>query len=76
MDNGILARIPGEYVARALDSLDDPASYTTYERIATELEVPSVGNVKFTCVCLRMRKGKSARNYWVAERAELVEKES
>ena len=72
MDNGILSRIPGEHVARALDTLSDPAGYETYERTVTEIEVPSIGKIQFTCVCLKMRKGKSARKYWVAERAELV----
>lgn len=76
MDNGILARIPGEHIARALDALSDPAGYEAYARTVTEIEVPSIGNVEFTCVCLRTRTGKSVRKFWVAERAELVEERS
>ena len=44
-DNGILSRIPGEYVAAALSTLPAPDS-TREDDLETEMDVPGVGRLR------------------------------
>jgi len=67
----ILARVGGEHVATALNTLPDPA-VGTEERRETVIEVPELGQVRFTCKRFVSRKGKLRNAFWVAEKAELV----
>jgi hypothetical protein len=53
----ILARVGGEHVAAALNTLPDPA-VDTEERRGTVIEVPGLGQVRFTCKRFVSRKGK------------------
>jgi hypothetical protein len=67
----ILAQVGGEHVAAALNTLPDRA-VDTEERRETVIDVPQLGQVRFTCKRFVSRKGKLRNAFWVAEKAELV----
>lgn len=66
-DSGILAQVPGEYVAAALRALPDDFSQRFR---ATTIDVPFLGLTRFTCQRHVTRKGKFVSNFWVAIKAE------
>ena len=69
-DNGILAQIPGEHVARAGNLL--PPAAAGEDSIATVLfEVPDVGYVRMRFKLMSSRRGKSRLWFWTATHAEL-----
>jgi hypothetical protein len=57
--------------AAALNTLPDPA-VDTEERRETVIEVPELGQVRFTCKRFVSRKGKSQNALGVAEKAEQI----
>lgn len=70
-DNGILARIRGQDIAAALNTLP-PAESCETATVETEYDVPDVGRVRFTVERCRSKRGKFVRYFWTACRAVLV----
>lgn len=70
-DNGILSTVPGAFVAAALATLPDPSNVNA-DSVNTIIDVPALGQVRFTCRRSTARKGKSVSQFWVAEKAEQV----
>lgn len=71
-DNGILAKIPGEHIGAALQTLPDPASAKS-ETLEVERDVPGIGRVRFTAVLYKSKHGKSVIYFWGASKAVLIE---
>ncbi len=69
--NGILPRIPGQYVAEAINQLP-PAASTRDTLLRTELDVPGVGRVLFTPVRNATKHRKTTHWIWSVTSAELV----
>jgi hypothetical protein len=67
-DNGVLRRVGGEHVARALQQLPNPDT-ATHETAETFIEVPQLGRVRVTAVLKRNPRWKGHR-YWSAVRAD------
>lgn len=57
-DNGILASIPGQYVAAATFQLPEDV-YRWKATATTDLDVPGFGRVRFAGERLMAKKGKS-----------------
>jgi hypothetical protein len=68
-DSGILARVPGQYIARASRSLPEPAT-SLAERVSAVIDAEWAGVVRIDYVRQRMRHGRSSHWAWVAIRAE------
>src|SRR5215211_3341013 len=71
--NGILSKIPSQYVAAANQILPK-AETAVQDSMEAVREVPGFGNVRFTFKRLRHKRGKSVHYFWCATRAELVDK--
>lgn len=67
-DNGILSRIPGQYISRALRTLPN-AETATDEQMEATIDVPGIGAVRITAKRFRHKKGKAVMYFWTAERA-------
>jgi hypothetical protein len=67
----ILSKIPIEFVARALDSLDDVYAVPIGTMAEAVMPVLEFGDVRFTAVCKADRRWGSYR-YWSAVRADQV----
>ena len=68
-DNGILASIPGQYVAAATHQLLDPVSVTFADRFReTEMDVPGIGRVRFFAEAKAARHKRSTIAYWTVNR--------
>jgi hypothetical protein len=64
----IVRFVPGEYVSAALHTL--PHAATSVEEVReTLIDVPALNRVRFTCRRLTVRKGRTRRWFWTAERA-------
>ena len=63
MLENILARVGGQYVAVALQSLPSAATDTESERHAV-IEVPALGRVRFFCKRFIPQKGRARTPFW------------
>ena len=70
-DNGILATIPGQYVAAALDQLGRPEAAAN-DTAECDMDVPGIGRVRFTATRRRAGRGRAKTYYWTADRAVLI----
>lgn len=70
-DNGILARVPSEYVARASDLLPKPRADGPKEMTA-EIDAAHVGRVRIRFVYYCHKNRKSMHEFWLACHAEAV----
>lgn len=70
-ENGILALVPGQFVAQALNALPEAARDTEPCRQAV-IDVPGLGRVRFTCRRVVSRKGRAKTAFWAAQKAEQV----
>lgn len=70
-DNGILAKIPGEYVAKAILPLPKPTALRPDCEV--ELDVPGIGRVRFTAHCHKSNHGKNVSYFWSVSKAVKVE---
>jgi hypothetical protein len=69
-DDGLLARIPVQYVSAAIDRMPEPRAATA--RIgAVEIEVPEFGRVRITCVLRRNPRWRE-HQFWSPLRADGV----
>ena len=71
MDDNILERVPGQYVAAALITLP-PAERSTKDTTEAFIDVPGIGRVRITASRHRSKKGKVSHYFWTAERAVLA----
>jgi hypothetical protein len=72
-DNGILARLPGQYIAQASRSLPDPACAIDDE-ICVEIDAACAGRVRLTFRKQRYSRPRRRTSYfaWLCRHAELV----
>lgn len=72
-DNGILAHLPGQYIAQASRALPDPACAVDDE-IGVEVDTASVGRVRLTFRKQRYSRPRCKTSYfaWLCRHAELV----
>lgn len=71
-DNGILARIRGEDIAKGSNSLPR-AGAGQPEQMKVEIDTPGSGRVRITYYLNRHKRGKSHYWFWAAHHAEPVE---
>lgn len=69
-DNGILASVPGQSIAAALESLP-PAATTEADQIV-EIKADHIGPVRIDVIRRKAKHGKHSHWYWAAYRAEAV----
>jgi hypothetical protein len=69
MDNGILARVPGQFVALGAEQLPDPEAAQAGEQ-SVELDADYAGRVRITYDRTLAQHGKSRHWYWRAVRAD------
>jgi hypothetical protein len=70
-DNGIMASVPGQFIARGSQQLPDPETATEAEMSVT-LEADFVGRVRITYRRQLARHRKHSHWYWAAVRAETL----
>lgn len=72
-DNGIMTRVPGEYIAQASKSLPDPACATDDE-MCVEIDAGWVGRVRLTFRKQRYSRPRAKTSYvaWFCRHAEPV----
>jgi len=68
-DNGILASVPGQYIAQAARSLPEPAT-SLHERVSAVIDADWAGVVRIRYQRQKMRHGRDSHWAWVAYRAE------
>ena len=73
-DNGILSRVPGQYIALASKSLPDPACAVDDE-MCVEIDAAWAGRVRLTFRKQRYSRPKGKISYvsWLCRHAEHVE---
>jgi hypothetical protein len=64
----ILARIPGQYVAQALNTLPN-AEKAALDVMEVLIDVPNIGAVRITAKRMKHKKGKSTHYFWNADSA-------
>lgn len=69
-NSGILDKVNGEDVGRALASLPDPATLDVGSQREIAIDTPNLGRVLLTAQVRREPRWK--RRYWVAIRSELA----
>ena len=62
VDNGIMARVPGEYIAQASKSLPDPAC-ATEDEMRVEIDAGWVGRVRLTFKRQRYSRPRAKTSY-------------
>lgn len=73
-DPGILASIPGQYVAAATLRLPEAVAFQWKTPVSTWLDVPGIGRVGFTAESMISKHGRSTHYYWSVKRAVLIDK--
>jgi hypothetical protein len=71
VEDNLLAKIPGDYVAKAAQSLP-PAATATFDTAGAMLEVPNIGKVRLTFDRFRSKRGKAVHYFWRVKSAELI----
>lgn len=74
-ENGVLAQVPGNIVAAALNSLPPPTAIGP-DTAAVIFDAEHLGLVQFTIEKRRVKHGRHSHYYWSASRAEPVEPNS
>jgi len=70
-DNGILAQVPGQYVAAALQLLPPPVAGAAQASVEID-GPPELGRVRIHAEVVSWRRGKAATVFWSAVRADRV----
>jgi len=73
-DNGILRRIPGQFLSRAMNQLPRPDGGQP-NLITTDVDVPNIGLVRVSCKLSSSKHHNSRNWFWNAFHAERVEGE-
>ena len=68
MDENILAQIPGQNIAQALQTLPG-ARTATDELMDATVDVPGIGTVRIAAKRFRHKHGKAVMYSWAAEKA-------
>jgi hypothetical protein len=68
-EENILARIPGQYIAQALNTLPN-AEKAELDVMEVLIDIPNLGAVLITAKRMKHKKGKSRHYFWNADRAE------
>lgn len=63
-----LARIPGQYIAKALNTLP-PAETAALDVMEVLIDVPSLGAVRITAKRMKHKRGRFTHYFWTADRA-------
>jgi hypothetical protein len=71
-DNGILAKIPGDFISAGMRQLPPPAAGVDAQPRAVTVQVPDHGAVQIAYALASYRHGRSRRWHWVAVRADLA----
>jgi len=74
-ENGILAQVPGNIVAAALQTLPPPTAIGP-DTATVIFDAEHLGLVQFTIEKCRLKHGRHSHYYWSASRAEPVEPNS
>ena len=69
MSENILARVPGQYLAQALNELPS-AETAPAELMEATIDVPGLGTVRVTGRRMSHRRGKVRHWFWTAQKAE------
>ena len=72
VDNGVLARIPGQLIALASQTLPQPSAGKPPE-LHAEVDVPEIGRVRIRFRLKNSTRGKWTNWFWTAVFAEAVE---
>lgn len=73
-DNGILARVPGEYIAAGASTLPKAGADQEGELVRlVVVEVPDLGAVRISYRLRSYRHGRSRLWHWLAVRGDVVE---
>jgi hypothetical protein len=72
MSESILARVPGPFLAAALQKLP-PAETATVDVMITTIDVPRIGSVHVTAKRVKARRGKSSHYFWTPGSAAAVD---
>lgn len=70
-ENGILAQISGDFIAKGGNSLP-PAGSDQPQTLTAEVEVPHLGRVRITYELMSSRHGKSRNWFWTGCYAEVA----
>lgn len=70
-DNGILAQVPGQFIAQASQTLP-PAATAEDRDYPVEIEAGHLGPVRITFRKQKLKRAKHSHWFWLAQRAEKV----
>ncbi|AZS78754.1 hypothetical protein ELS24_10055 [Achromobacter spanius] len=70
-DNGILAQVPGQFIAQASQTLP-PAGTAEDRDYHAEIEAGHLGAVRITFRKQKLKRAKHSHWFWAAKRAEKV----
>ena len=71
MTDHLLARIPGNYIAKALQTLPPAANADDGAVMDCFVNVPELGRVRITAKRFKHKRGRSTHYFWTAESAAL-----
>jgi len=71
-DRGILGKVPGELISRAMGALPKPDAGQP-EAITAEVDVPDIGRVRVRCQLTSSRHHRGRNWFWHAVHAELLD---
>lgn len=73
-ENGMLASVPGEYIAAAMQQLPRASADLAEEpERRVEVDVPDFGRVRITLMVNGYRRGRAKFWHWVAVHAEQIQ---
>jgi hypothetical protein len=70
-DHNLLARIPGQYIAQALNAPPN-AEKATLDAMEVLIDVPNLGAVRISAKRMKHKKGRYTHFFWNAHRADLT----
>lgn len=71
-DNGILAQVPGQFIAQASQTLP-PAATAEDRDYPVEIEAGHAGQVRITFRKQKLKRAKHSHWFWLAQRADAVD---
>lgn len=71
MAENILARVPGQYLGAALQTLPNPETAKA-ETMEVTIEVPGIGTVRVTAERMKHKRARSTYYFWSPKAAVLL----